>query len=275
MSTETVPNLRDLQAALSRPFPSESIEVKPGALTKDRSRGLALAYGDPRKYMERLDEVIGPEQWSVTYTVLPNGITCRLTILGIAKEDVGDYPTDSGDQNRLTTAAMQAFKRACALFGLGRYLYELPQVWAEYDEARRGFKDPRAVIHQIYTLAGLTADGVIRADHAAPPSDEVARPRPPAATTASAAPPDEISEKLARARAAHATAEARARTNGSTARTNGNATRAATERQLAVLRDRDMAALARDRFGVERLEDLSFNQASALIAEIPTRAVRR
>jgi len=159
MTTEaTIPCLHDLQAALSRPFPSEAIEVKPGALTKDRSRGLALAYGDPRKYMERLDEVIGPADWSVAYSILPHGVVCRLTILGITKEDVGDYPTDAGDPNRLTTAAMQAFKRACALYGLGRYLYDLPQVWADYDEAKRAFKDPRGIVHKIYSLAGQAAD---------------------------------------------------------------------------------------------------------------------
>jgi len=75
----------------------DSIEIKPGALTKDRTRGLALAFGDPRCYMQRLDEVIGPDDWSVAYEILPQSVICRLAILGHTRQDVGDYPTDGGD----------------------------------------------------------------------------------------------------------------------------------------------------------------------------------
>src|SRR4051812_29790045 len=118
MTTETIPTtLRSVQEALSRPFPIDSIEIKPGALTKDRTRGLALAFGDPRSYMQRLDEVIGPDDWDVAYELLPQGVLCRLTILGHTRQDVGDYPIDSSDPNRVTSAAMQSFKRACACFG--------------------------------------------------------------------------------------------------------------------------------------------------------------
>ncbi|NWG19128.1 MAG: hypothetical protein HXY39_02270 [Chloroflexi bacterium] len=98
MTTESdTPRLRDLRAALSRPFPLSAIEIKPGALTKDRRRGLALAYGDPRTSMERLDELLGPEAWHVSYTVLPHSVVCRLTVLSVTKADVGDFPLDAGD----------------------------------------------------------------------------------------------------------------------------------------------------------------------------------
>ncbi len=42
----------------------------------------------------------------------------------------------------VTTALAQAFKRACAAFGLGRYLYFLPQVWCDYDAEKRRIVNP-------------------------------------------------------------------------------------------------------------------------------------
>lgn len=40
-----------------------------------------------------------------------------------------------------TAAEAQAFKRACAMFGLGRYLYNLPSLWVEYDAEHKRFTD--------------------------------------------------------------------------------------------------------------------------------------
>jgi hypothetical protein len=190
------PTFSTLQAALSEPFPFDAVAVKPGALTKDRRRGLALAFVDPRAYMERLDAVVGPEHWSVSYQVAPLGVVCRLTILGHVREDVGDFPPED-DPNRMTSAAMQAFKRCCAAFGLGRYLYHLPPVWADYDDARTSFTDPAGVVAQVYRLAGLPID-------ATPSSASTPR-------SASSADP----QRLAPARAALAAAEQR--TNGARA----------------------------------------------------------
>jgi len=38
-----------------------------------------------------------------------------------------------------TAAEAQAFKRACSMFGLGRYLYGLPALWVDYDAQTRQF----------------------------------------------------------------------------------------------------------------------------------------
>ncbi len=57
-------------------------------------------------------------------------IRCRLTILGVVREDVGEC-AQASDENAWTSATMQAFKRACSAFGLGRYLYNLPKPWVD------------------------------------------------------------------------------------------------------------------------------------------------
>ena len=111
--------------ALCAPFDWSILEVRPGAVRKDGTGALALAYADPRVYQTRLDAVVGPANWSAEF--IPWGehkLICRLTIFGIAKSSTGEG--DPRDPNAGTVAEAQAFKRACVAFGLDRYLYDLP-----------------------------------------------------------------------------------------------------------------------------------------------------
>lgn len=125
---------------LAKPFLPSQVSWKPGAVKGDRA--LALAYGDLRAYMNRLDEVCAGD-WSVEY--MPWGadrIICKLTIAGVSRSSTGESTkeserTDIGG----TVAEAQAFKRACATFGLGRYLYSLPSGWADIDPTTRRFTD--------------------------------------------------------------------------------------------------------------------------------------
>jgi hypothetical protein len=146
--------LAHIAGALAEPFALEQIELKPGATTKDKARALALPYVDLRAYQDRLDQVAGLDGWSVEYRQLGQAsMICRLTILGVVREDVGE-PSEDGS-NPATESLAQAFKRACSAFGLGRYLYSLPKVWAAYDADARQFKDPIGTARDIYRQGGL------------------------------------------------------------------------------------------------------------------------
>lgn len=135
---------------LLKPFAKADISLKPTALTKDRQRALATPHADMRAYFVRLDKICGVENWSHTITLSERGAVCALTIFGVTKSATGDYPTDRADENAATSAEAQAFKRACAAFGLGRYLYSLPQVWAAYDEQKKQIVDVSGVVAQMY-----------------------------------------------------------------------------------------------------------------------------
>jgi len=143
---------REQLAGLAEPFGADVIQWKPGATNRDKTSALALAYVDSRAYFDRLDAVV-PGDWSDDYQVNGDGtiVTCRLTIAGVTRCDVGEK--DAGDNNTTTSAAAQAFKRACAKFGLGRHLYRMPQVWADYDAQRRRFTD-QALVMLHNTAAG-------------------------------------------------------------------------------------------------------------------------
>ena len=42
----------------------------------------------------------------------------------------------------MTTAEAQAFKRAASCYGLGRYLYNLAEMWVPLNEHRQPFESP-------------------------------------------------------------------------------------------------------------------------------------
>lgn len=134
---------------LAKPFPEKVVELKPTATTQDKSRALASPYVDMRCYYNRLDKICGPESWSSSITLTDRGAVCSLTIFGVTKSATGDYP-QGADDNPATSAEAQAFKRACSAFGLGRYLYSLPQVWADYDQKTKQIVGAAGVVAQMY-----------------------------------------------------------------------------------------------------------------------------
>jgi hypothetical protein len=102
------------------------------------------------RYYNRLDKICGPEHWQSSIALTERGAVCAITIFGVTKSATGDYPSEKGDENVATSAEAQAFKRVCIAFGLGRYLYSLPQVWADYDEKKKQIIEATGVIARMY-----------------------------------------------------------------------------------------------------------------------------
>lgn len=133
--------MSEILQQLRLPFHPTSITWKPGAVAKDGTKALAMAYADLRAYQNRLDEVCGMD-WSATYTPWGDRIICHLTICDVTRSSTGE-PDAQSERSEIagTATEAQAFKRACSMFGLGRYLYNLPSLWAEYDKERKQFTE--------------------------------------------------------------------------------------------------------------------------------------
>jgi hypothetical protein len=129
----TFEDLRILRA----PFPKESLGIKVQSLNKERTRAMLVLYLQHTDVQDRLDQV--DPTWTLealreervgdrVYVYL------KMTVKGIARENVGD----GGDPK---AAYSDALKRCAMLFGVGRYLYGMNTVWADYNEQRDRFKN--------------------------------------------------------------------------------------------------------------------------------------
>ncbi len=134
-----------LTTALAAPFAVSEVKFKPQSVKGNRA--LALAYIDCRVIQDRLDDVLGVENWMDEYEILTDGsVMCRLKLkLGgewVTKSDVGSPSEQPDGGDRLKAAFSDALKRAAVKFGIGRYLYRLPAVWTDYDPQKKQFTQP-------------------------------------------------------------------------------------------------------------------------------------
>jgi hypothetical protein len=118
---ETMTQFPDMFAALAAPFEAHE--------TRTRTQGnRQVQYITARTAMNRLDSVLGPENWWDEYIPGENSVLCKLTVRmpdgsTLTKADAGGYAgmPDQGDDEK--SGFSDAFKRAAVKFGVGRYLY--------------------------------------------------------------------------------------------------------------------------------------------------------
>ncbi len=159
--------LQRIRKLLSEPFDPVEIKWRVTATSTNQTkhgqqkRGQLVAYADQRAYTDRLNEVFTEWGWTRSYDVqvaqnferrAPDDktktavaakvvVVSKVTIHGLGSHTgVGEEWAD--DQNAATRAEAQAFKRACACFGLGRYLYDLATVWVDLDQYNRPLNTP-------------------------------------------------------------------------------------------------------------------------------------
>jgi hypothetical protein len=137
-----VPTVEELQEMLAEPFNPKEVKFKPAVVSGNRA--LALPYVDARVIQDRLDDVMGVTGWQDEYQCLSDGsVICRLRLrLGeewITKTDVGGPSEQPDEGDRRKAAFSDALKRTAVKFGIGRYLYRLPQAWCDYDPQKRQF----------------------------------------------------------------------------------------------------------------------------------------
>jgi hypothetical protein len=144
---------KELVAALEVPFDSSQIEWRVMNTTKNQqpARAQVVPYADQRAYTDRLNALFTPAGWTRKYTIHTSAnferskdqkiaakvlVTCELTIFGLGSHSAtGEEWAD--DDNSCTAAEAQAFKRSCACFGLGRYLYYFAGTWVDLDDRKR------------------------------------------------------------------------------------------------------------------------------------------
>ena len=130
-------NLKDL----AKPFDPSIIHWRVGSTNKKKWRegqdrkGIALAYLDARDVQDRLDEVCGLYGWQCRNPWSDSSkLSCEI---GIKAGDEWLWRGDGAGDTAVEAdkgAFSDAFKRAGVRWGIGRYLYDLPNTWVTLDE---------------------------------------------------------------------------------------------------------------------------------------------
>ncbi len=135
---------------LAVPFHPDAINWRVTNKSKDGKRGCVIPYGDQRAYTDRLNEIFTPAGWTRVYQVttlspvtrvkrdktIQTGkviVTCVVSIQGLGSHS-GSGEMWADDDNAMTRAEAQAFKRACSCFGLGRYFYNFAEMWVDLND---------------------------------------------------------------------------------------------------------------------------------------------
>jgi hypothetical protein len=134
---------------LADPLPPDHIEwrVQQAGEKNGKPWARVLAYVTNRAIMQRLDDVLGPENWRNEFRASAGakdgGVLCGLWIR-VHSESCTDgewvVKWDGADETDIEPTkggVSSAMKRAAVQWGLGRYLYELEEGWAVVHDGGR------------------------------------------------------------------------------------------------------------------------------------------
>ncbi len=137
----------DMQG-LRKPFEARDIEwrVAQSGTGKNGPWAKVLAYVNARAIMNRLDEQVGPENWQDVYRKEQGGVMCGIGIrvpAGLLTQTNRETRHDHGSEwvwkwDGSQETDIEAFKggiskalvRCAVKWGMGRYLYDFPETWA-------------------------------------------------------------------------------------------------------------------------------------------------
>jgi hypothetical protein len=130
----------EVMTKLQEPFSPEDIEWRVGSTNQDKTKGIALAYVTNRAIMNRLDSIFGPFGWKNEFREWKG--TSQLCGLSIKVE--GDWITkwdgaDDSQTEAVKGGLSDAMKRAGYQWGIGRYLYNLENVWVPITQRGKSY----------------------------------------------------------------------------------------------------------------------------------------
>lgn len=137
-------DVKEILKKLMKPFHPDRHSFRVTGTFRDRrgrNMGVVAFYISSRDVMDRLDAVLGPENWRDDYEMVMQGVMKCALYLRINGEWVGKSDVGTGNienpESGWKGAASDALKRAAVKWGIGRYLYALPKCYVEVDDRKR------------------------------------------------------------------------------------------------------------------------------------------
>ncbi len=165
-------DMKEILKQLRRPFPYEDIDWKVQVTNKDKTQGMAVPYLDSRAIQNRLDEAVGPMNWTNEFLLWQE----KSQVCGIGLYDaergawVMKYDgAENTDIEPVKGGLSDSFKRAAVLWGIGRYLYDMASIWVAIEpigtsgKGSRIKKEEYAKLRRHYdnSVAALSGGGTV------------------------------------------------------------------------------------------------------------------
>lgn len=148
-----------IKRELAVPFAPEDLEWRLQQAFEDRMGGLAVPYVTNRAIQDRLDDVVGPENWHNDFKPWHGNGKKEAQICGISIYFEGrgfitkwDGSEDS-DIEPIKGGLSDSMKRAAVQWGIGRVLYKMDAVWVDIQKRGRSWiirDDNRAKLDRAY-----------------------------------------------------------------------------------------------------------------------------
>jgi hypothetical protein len=197
---------------LREPFPADEVHWRVAQVGKGRGGKIwakVLAYMDNRCVMDRLDEVFGPENWRNEFKPAPatgkdnDSIICGIS-LRIGDEWITKWDGASNSDIEPTKGGLSdAMKRAAVQWGIGRYLYNIKESWANIDDKGSRYSNSKVKVDGKEEWVSFNWEPPVLPDWALPESERKNR-KPPTGNgpQSNAAEPPKRSEAYGKATAA-------------------------------------------------------------------------
>ncbi len=143
---------------LRRPFPYSDVNWRLQYVDKEKLEGFAVPYLDARAIADRLDNVVGQNNWKDSYTpwhtyvekvedkgkVTTKQIQSQLCVLSIYDEERKEWidksdGAENTDVESIKGGISDAFKRTAVKWNVGRYMYKMKPVWVKAKRQGRSF----------------------------------------------------------------------------------------------------------------------------------------
>ena len=133
-------DIQAMRAGLSKPFAPEDLEWRSQVTSKDKSSGLAVPYVTNRAIQDRLDDVVGPENWHNEFKSWHGNGKREAQICGISIYFEGrgfitkwDGAEDT-DIEPVKGGLSDSMKRSAVQWGIGRVLYKMNPIWVGIEQ---------------------------------------------------------------------------------------------------------------------------------------------
>ena len=134
-------DFKTIRDALAKPFAPEDLEWRLQVTNREKTRGLAVPYVTNRAIQDRLDDVLGPENWHNEYRPWHGNGKKESQICGISiyLEDRKEWLTkfdgaEDTDIESIKGGLSDSMKRAAVQWGIGRVLYKLDALWVDVEQ---------------------------------------------------------------------------------------------------------------------------------------------